>query len=295
MQFGREQMRFGQRQAVQVQLAFVALRFRIALPVQTHQFITDHHARQAGAGFVARVAVAGNAAAAHDGGAVAQGANFIKLVADVQNAATFGGQLAQRDEQFFHGLRGQHGSRLVENQQLRIGQQRAHDFHALPFADRQRMHMACRFQFQTIFLTGLANACAEIGQIGVGIQAEGDILRHGQGIEQRKMLKHHGNTELARDLRIADMHHLAIPADVAGIGFDGAENDFHQCRFAGAVLAQHGMNFARRDAQVDIVVGEYPGIRFADMRYFQSRGGSGHIESCSYWHGWLESTIDELA
>ena len=68
---------------------------------------------------------------------VAERAHLVELVADVEDRAALGGELAQGREQPLHHLRRQHGRRLVENQQLRARQQRPHDLDALALADGQ--------------------------------------------------------------------------------------------------------------------------------------------------------------
>ena len=48
---------------------------------------------------------------------------------------------------------------------------------------------------------------------------------------------------------LRDADRLAFPFDAAGIRPRHAVDDFHQGAFAGAVLAQHGMDFAGGDAK----------------------------------------------
>eukprot|EP01022_Parablepharisma_sp_SALTPOND_P021557 TRINITY_DN427_c2_g1_i1.p1 TRINITY_DN427_c2_g1~~TRINITY_DN427_c2_g1_i1.p1 ORF type:complete len:1458 (+),score=547.10 TRINITY_DN427_c2_g1_i1:21634-26007(+) len=279
LQFGGEQVGLGQRQTIDVQLALVALRIGIALALQAHQFVADHHAREAGAAFIARIAIAGHAAAAHDGGAVAQRADLVELVADVEDAAAFVGQATQGHEEFLHRLRGQHRGRFVQDQQLRLGQQGAHDFHALALAHRQRMHMALRFQLQAVLLAGTGDALGQLLQVGLGIQAQGDVLGDGERIEQREMLEHHGNAQLACHLRVGDLHRRAVPAQFAGIGLDRAEDDLHQGGLAGAVFAEHGMDLAGRDRQADVVVGQHARIGLADVADFKAEWNCAHVIS----------------
>ena len=50
---------------------------------------------------------------------IAELLHLFELVADVEDAAAFACQLAQRFEQLRHRLRRQHGGRLIEDQQLR--------------------------------------------------------------------------------------------------------------------------------------------------------------------------------
>jgi hypothetical protein len=48
---------------------------------------------------------------------------------------------------------------------------------------------------------------------------------------------------------LAMLHRLAVPAHLALVGLHGAVDDLHQRGLAGAVLAQHGVDLARRHAQ----------------------------------------------
>src|SRR5262249_32308831 len=52
--------------------------------------------------------------------------------------------------------------------------------------------------------------------------------------------------------------------DRAGIGLHDAIDDLHQRRLAGAVLAEHRVDFARQDGEVDAVVGDDRGIDLGD-------------------------------
>ena len=158
-------------------------------------------------------------------------------MADVQNTAALGCQFAQGFEQLLDRLRRQHRGRLIQNQQLRLGQQGAHNFHPLAFADRQRMHMALRFQLQAILLGRVRDAPFQLVELGVPRQTERDIFGNGQRIEQRKMLEYHRDTQLSGSGRIGNMDFLAIPEHLAGVRLDRAIDDFHQGRFSGAVFS----------------------------------------------------------
>jgi len=111
---------------------------------QCRRLGTNHQARQAGIGLLRRVHCAGDLAAAQYRAVMAQGADFIELVADVDNAATFAGQFAKRHKQPFHRLRRQHRSRFIENQELRPGQQGTHDLDPLALAHGECVHRSLR-------------------------------------------------------------------------------------------------------------------------------------------------------
>ena len=81
---------------------------------------------------------------------VAQRPDLLELVADVEDRAALGRELAQRREQPLDLLRRQHRGRLVHDQQLRVLQQAADDLDPLPLADRERVHVARRVERQAV-------------------------------------------------------------------------------------------------------------------------------------------------
>src|SRR5690606_37103000 len=114
----------------------------------------DHHAREAGIGFLPRVAHTCHAAGAHHRAAAAELANFIELVADIEDAAAFGRQLPQRTEQRLYGLRRQYRCGFIQYQQLRVAQQGTDNLDPLTLPHGQGMHMATRLEMQAV-LSGL--------------------------------------------------------------------------------------------------------------------------------------------
>ncbi len=137
------------------------------------------------------------------------------------------------------------------------------------------MHMAMRLERQAVPVAGGADLFGHVAQIAqvtmIGGQAEQDVLGHGEGIEQREMLEHHGDAQRARLVRIGDLDRLAVELHFAGIGLDRAEDEFHQRRLAGAVLAQHGMDLARRDGEAHAVVGDHAGVSLGHACQRQAR------------------------
>ena len=233
---------------------------------QLRRFGADHQARQRGIRLLRRVAHTGDLAAPQYGTGGAQRADLVQLVADVQDAATFGRQLPEHHEQLVHRLRCQHRGRFVEDQQLRAGQQGTDDFDALHLAHAQGVYRARRIDVQPVLLRLGADAAGNVLQRERFGKAEPDVLGHRDGVEQAEVLEHHADAHGPRLLRVADEHRLAVEHDAALIGLDRAVDDFHQGRFTGAVFAQHGMGFARHDSQRDIAVGDYGRITFGDAR-----------------------------
>ena len=202
----------------------------------------------------------------------AQGADFVQLVADVQNAAALGGQAAQHHEQLFDRLRREHGGGFVQDEQLGLGEQSAHDFHALHLAHREGMHRALGFDVQAVLLGLAADALAHVVERQGLVQTQPDVFGHGQRVEQAEMLEHHADAQSTRFLGVAHLHGLAVEPDLTLVGLDGAVNDFHQGRFARAVFAQDGVYLSGGHVQGHRLVGHHTGVTLGDAAKLQTGG-----------------------
>ena len=192
-------------------------------------------------------------------------------MADVQNRAPFGRELTQRVEQFAHGLRRQHGGRLVHDQKPRVDEQAANDLDALPLADRQRMHAAAWIDRQPVALGYFADALRERHERRVTRQRERDVLDDRQRLEQREMLEHHADAELARVRGACDDDRLAFPPHLPGVRLDDAVDDFHQRALARAVLSEHRVNFARPRGERHVAVRDDARVDLGDPAKLDTR------------------------
>ena len=73
----------------------------------------------------------------------------------------------------------------------------------------------------------------------------------------------------SRGLRI--VHRLAVDEDLALVRLEQPVEDVHQGRLAGAVLAEQGVDLARLDGQVDVVVGDQVTEALGDAAQFESQ------------------------
>ena len=167
--------------------------------LQLRRLGADHQARQAGVALLRRIDLAGDLAAAQHGAVVAQRADLVELVADVEDRAALGRQLAQRDEQLLHRLRRQHRGRLVEDQQLRVwsaARARSRRAGARPptaCAPAARGRRRGRSRAATLAMRRVTS-----GSVKRLVQAEPDVLGRGQRVEQREVLEHHADAQRAR-------------------------------------------------------------------------------------------------
>ena len=93
---------------------------------------------------------------------------------------------------------------------------------------------------------------------GAWLAAEDDVLEHGEVVGEHEVLVDHADAGLDRVGRGGEAHLLAVDQHRALVGGLHAVEDLHQRRLAGAVLTADGVDLARLDPQVDIVVPTAP-------------------------------------
>ena len=212
-------------------------------------------------------------AAAQDRRRVAEPFHLFELVADVEDRAALGLEAIEHDEELIGFLRRQHRGRLVEDQELRVLHQRAHDLDALALADRQPPDLALGIERQAVDPRGFLEPRGDGGERFRRRQAERHVLGHGEVLEQREMLEHHADAERARLGRPGQHDLLPHPAQFAVARLDEAVHDLDQRRFAGAVLAEQRVDLGREKIEVDGVVGEKIAVSLADADGTQERRG----------------------
>ena len=188
-------------------------------------------------------------------GPVADAAHLFQPMADVEHGAPLALQLLECLEKPVGLLRRQNRCRLVEDDEVRVLQQRADDFDALSLADRQIRHMGARVERQAVFPGQRPCLVGDPIQRNVPVQRQGNVFGDGQRLEQRKMLEDHSDAGLPRLARAADGDGRPAPGDRPGGRLEHAEKHLHQGRLAGPVLAEKRVDFARPDVEVDPVTG----------------------------------------
>ena len=101
----------------------------------------------------------------------------------------------------------------------------------------------------------LADRARAFGEQRPALGAEHHVFEHGERRHQHEVLVHHADAVADRLARGADPDRLAVDADLASVGFIEAVQNRHQCRFAGAVLADDAVDDSALDDEVDVVVG----------------------------------------
>jgi len=234
---------------------------------------THHEPGQRSRRLLTRIQRLHHPAVAQNGGRMAQLAHLLQPVGDIDDGPALLRQTAQGYEEARRLLRGEHGSRLVENDDPWIGQQATDDLHPLTLAHGQVGHQHIRIQRQAVLLRNLADACRQIPHVVPSGHGQGDVLRHRERLEQGEVLEHHADAQLAGARRRGDGHRPAAEQDFTGIRLQRAIDDLYESGFAGAVLAQQGMDLPRPYGQGDVVIGRDLAEMLRDAAHLQQWRG----------------------
>ena len=212
----------------------------------------DHHARERRRGFLARIAGRDLLAAAQDRRGVAKPLHLVELVADVENRAAFALEPFEHDEELVGFLRRQHRGRLIENQQLRILHQRAHDLDALALADRQPPHLAVRVRAASRRRATPRPAAPKSRRT---IRSAPSPSATFSATVRFSNSEKCWNTMPMPSARACEGPASSIfspqPAQFARRRLHEPVHDLDQRRLAGAVLAEQRVNFGRKEVDAD--------------------------------------------
>src|SRR5471032_2160621 len=218
----------------------------------------DHHIGQFFFGGAGRRHGADHAAAAHHGDGVGDVEDLLQLVRDQDDGLALFLEQAQDLEQRLGLLRGQHGGRLVQDQDVGAAVDLLENLHALLRAHRQVVDGGQRIDVEAVAGADLAQLRLDGGALGLELEAafaaQHHVIEHGHVLDQHEVLVHHADAQRDRFLAVADVARLAIEQDLPAVGSVVSVQDAHQGRFAGAVLAHQAMDRTLGDGEVDVSV-----------------------------------------
>ena len=241
------------------------------LHLQLHR-TADHHAAQLGLAGVLGLHGAHVPALAQHGHAVGDLHDLVELVGDEQDALALLGEAAHDFHQLLDLLGGEHGGGLVEDQHLVVAVEHLQYLHALLHAHGDVLDLRVEIHLQAVSLGKLLHLAPRLllleeAQLRV-LRAEDDVVQHREHVDQFEVLVHHADVQRGGVVGIVDLNLFAVLLDDSGLGLIEAEEDAHQRRFSGAVLAEQGMDLALAQLQCDVVVRLDAGELLGDVKHF---------------------------
>ena len=220
--------------------------------LHAHEYLASHHLRgQRGLG-IARGRVPHDPAAANDRDLVGHGAHLAQLVGDEHDRGPGIGELTHDRHQLIRLLRGQHGRRLIEDEDLRLTRQGFDDLHPLLSAHGQILNEGIRVQVEAETRRHLAHRApgalsADNPRRAGRLETQGNRLRDRENRDQHEVLVHHANTRRDRVARPLKRHGRAVDENLTLIGCVHAVQDVHERGLARAILSEQGVNMPLLD------------------------------------------------
>jgi len=229
--------------------------------IQVRQLTADHLCNDLLLGHLGHIPLADVFAIAHDGHFVSDDFDLIHLVADIDQRHAQSLQLTHDAEQRLHFVRGQRGSRLVQNQHLAVCGNSLCDFHHLHLCDAQRTELCMGVDLQLQLFQQFLGILVHFGVIhhrdGAvllgGVAPQPDVLSHRARRDGLQLLMNHGNASVQCIQWCWDGHLFAFVFDLALVHLVNAEHAFHQGGLACAVFAHQRHDFTGAKLQLGVI------------------------------------------
>ena len=170
---------------------------------------------------------------------------------------------------------GEHRGGLVEDQDLRVAEQRLDQLDALLLADGQVADLRVGIDLEPVALGQLDDPGPGGAQVEERapsqLVAQHDVLGDREHRDELEVLVHHPDALGDGVGGAAEPHRLAPHEDLAGVGLVQPEHGVHQGALAGPVLAEEAEHLALVEGEVDVVVGDDAGERLGDAPHLEDR------------------------
>ena len=201
-------------------------------------------------------------------------------------------EAAHDAEELVDLARREHRGRLVEDQDVGLAEERLQQLDPLLLADREVLDLGVGVDAEPVLLAELADAATGGVEVehrpAAQLVAEHDVLGDREHRDQLEVLVHHPDAGGDRIRRAAELHRLAVDADLAGVGLVEPEDHVHQRGLARRRSRRAGSAPRRRwRSKSTSSLARRPGKRLViaahlEDRVAASRVAAGHGPSSSW-------------
>ena len=180
---------------------------------------------------------------------------------------------AQHVEQPGDLLRRQHGSRLVQDEDVRTPVKHLDDLDRLLFRYGHVVDLFHRVDVESVPFRDGGDLRVDRLQIESPLlfHPQGDVLRRGEQVNQFEMLVDHPDPVGKGVLGGPDHDFPAVDQDPAFVRIIDARDHVHQGRFAASVFSEDREDFPPVDVQVNLAVGGHAAKSLCDAAHLQNR------------------------
>ena len=208
----------------------------------------------------------------HDGDVVGGVEDLVELVAHEGDRPTLlVDDAPERLEELFGLPRCQDRGRLVEHHDPRIATKALHDLDPLPETGRQVGDDGIGLDVDAVVAAQVADPVADVVGSERADVAEGHVLPDGQRLDQAEVLVDHADAQLGGGDGVGDDDRLAGEEHLAGVRDRQPDQDLHQRRLPGTVLAEHTEDAAGFEREVDRGAGDDLPVALGDVAHLDRR------------------------
>ena len=220
------------------------------------------------------------AAVGEDGDAVAEAADLVEAVRDVDHADALRSEPADDAEHRLDLVVVEDRGRLVHDQQAHVARERAGDRDDLLTGRAQVPDVGPRRDPLVVEalqdLSGVAAHPVDLEQPRPPrLVAQEDVLGDGQVLDEVELLVDRRHPAVERAAGVALGKRCAADQDLARARLDGPGDALDQSRLAGAVRADHAVHLALAHVEVDSLERLDPGVLLRQPAHLEHRAGRG--------------------
>ena len=227
-----------------------------------------HHVRQGLLVGVLGQHIAYVLALAEHGHAVGHVQNLVELVGDDDEGLAIGLHVAHDGEQLVRLLRRQHGGRLIQDEDVGAAVQHLDDLDGLLLGNGHVVDLHVGVNVEAVLVADVLHLFAGVGKVQLALQAQDDVLRGREQIDQLEVLMDHADAESKRILGRCNGHGLVVDVDLPLVGEIDAGEHVHQSGLAAAVFTQQRQDLTLTQLHVDRVVGDNFSEPLGDVLHF---------------------------
>ncbi len=217
----------------------------------------------------------------------------MQLVGDDDEGFAVRLHVAHDGEEPVRLLRGEHRGRLVQNQDIRPAVEHLDDLDRLLLRDGHIVYLLVGVDVEAVFIADLPDPSAGFGKVEPALEAEDDVLRRGEDIDELEVLVDHADAVRERVLRGSDRHRLAMDIDLPFVGKVDAGEHIHQRGLAAAVFTQQGQDLALVQLESHGVIRRDLAEPLGDVLHFDcARSAQGGHLFCAEGRGALRGFIE---